>query len=137
MQTHPVRIHPLKAKPPSDVACEYTALVRMLAGAQSRVTTLVCDHQQQIQALQAQIMRLRARVVVQATLLAWLRDSLVQLEPEPPEDLTAHAAAADWVICQTGCVSHGGYWREDDGCRRTGKGCVLVEGSEGLVIQPP
>jgi hypothetical protein len=136
MQTHPVRLHPLKTRPPSDVACEYAALVRMLAGAQSRTTSLVCDHQQQIQALQAQIMRLRARVVVRDTLLAWLRETLAHTEPAPPEDLAPHHAAADRVICQTGCVSHGGYWRDDDGCRRTGKGCVLVEGG-APVTQPP
>lgn len=34
--------------------------------------------------------------------------------------------AADLVICQTGCVSHGAYWRVQDHCRRTGKPCVLV-----------
>jgi hypothetical protein len=31
------------------------------------------------------------------------------------------------VICQTGCVSHGAYWRVKDHCRRTGKRCVFVE----------
>jgi len=31
------------------------------------------------------------------------------------------------VICQTGCVSHGAYWRVKDHCKRTGKRCVFVE----------
>lgn len=35
--------------------------------------------------------------------------------------------AADLVICQTGCVSHGAYWRVQDHCKRTGKPCVMVE----------
>lgn len=35
--------------------------------------------------------------------------------------------AADLVICQTGCLSHGAYWRVQDHCRRTGKACVLVD----------
>ena len=34
--------------------------------------------------------------------------------------------AADLVICQAGCISHDGYWREQDSCRRTGRTCVLV-----------
>ncbi len=41
--------------------------------------------------------------------------------------LEAGLAAADLVICQTGCVSHGAYWRVKDYCKRTGKQCVFVE----------
>ena len=41
--------------------------------------------------------------------------------------LGASLAAADLVICQTGCVSHGAYWRVKDHCKRTGKPCVFVE----------
>ncbi|WP_394789303.1 hypothetical protein [Rhodoferax sp.] len=112
----------------SDVACEHAALVRMLAGAQARVSALVTDHAQQIAALQTQIMRLRGRAILRETMLAWLRESLSKLEPLQPElaeDLAPHADAADRVICQTGCVSHGHYWREDDQCRRTGKSCSI------------
>ncbi len=56
--------------------------------------------------------------------------------PMPPEAPAAHhpglaleasLGAADLVICQTGCISHGDYWRVQDHCRRTGKACVLVE----------
>ena len=36
-------------------------------------------------------------------------------------------AAADMVICQTGCISHDDYWRVHDHCRRTGKPCILVD----------
>jgi hypothetical protein len=140
MVTQEVRVHVLKrqqltlvAATPSDVACEHAALVRMLAGAQARVSGLVVDYQQQIHALQAQVIRLRARVILRDTMLAWLRETLVQLEPAATEDLAAHHAAADWVICQTGCVSHGGYWREDDQCRRTGKSCTM----EGVKVEIP
>ena len=134
MVTQEVRVHILKRQPlklvpapQSDVACEHAALVRMLAGAQSRVSNLVVDYQQQIHALQAQVIRLRARVILRDTMLAWLRETLVQLEPAGEEGLQAQHAAADWVICQTGCISHGGYWREDDQCRRTGKSCTMEE----------
>ena len=41
--------------------------------------------------------------------------------------LDANLAAADLVICQTGCISHNAYWRVKDFCKRTGKHCVFVE----------
>jgi len=36
-------------------------------------------------------------------------------------------AAADLVICQSGCISHNAYWRVKDHCKRTGKQCVFLE----------
>ena len=42
-------------------------------------------------------------------------------------ELEASLVAADLVICQTGCLSHGAYWRVQDYCKRTGKTCVLVD----------
>ena len=41
--------------------------------------------------------------------------------------LEASLAAADLVICQTGCISHGAYWRVKEFCKRTGKRCVYVD----------
>lgn len=41
--------------------------------------------------------------------------------------LDATLAAADLVICQTGCISHDAYWRVKDHCKRTGKRCVFVD----------
>jgi hypothetical protein len=41
--------------------------------------------------------------------------------------LESSLAAADLVICQTGCISHSAYWRVKDFCKRTGKRCVFVE----------
>ncbi|PKO86239.1 MAG: DUF2325 domain-containing protein [Betaproteobacteria bacterium HGW-Betaproteobacteria-12] len=38
-------------------------------------------------------------------------------------------AAADLVICQTGCISHNAYWRVKEQCKRRGKPCVFVKGS--------
>jgi hypothetical protein len=46
--------------------------------------------------------------------------------------LEASLVAADLVICQSGCASHGAYWRVQDHCRRTGKPCVLVDRPEAL-----
>jgi hypothetical protein len=44
-----------------------------------------------------------------------------------PAQLEPQLAAADLVICQTGCVSHDAYWRVKDHCKRHGKRCVFVE----------
>ena len=61
----------------------------------------------------------------------------------PHTDGDAHADAewlehslrcADLVICQTGCASHGAFWRVEDHCKRTGKTCVLVEQPGALRI---
>lgn len=51
---------------------------------------------------------------------------------EDADTLEASLVAADLVICQTGCVSHGAYWRVRDHCSRTGKECVLVDRPEAL-----
>ncbi len=48
-------------------------------------------------------------------------------EEESAAKLDATLAAADLVICQTGCISHDSYWRVKDHCKRTGKQCVFVE----------
>ena len=50
----------------------------------------------------------------------------------PPVEASAREAQA--VICQTGCLSHGEYWRVQDHCQRTGKTCVLVEQPDALRI---
>ncbi|WP_240636100.1 DUF2325 domain-containing protein [Caldimonas tepidiphila] len=45
----------------------------------------------------------------------------------PATQLETSLAAADLVICQTGCLSHDAFWRVEDHCRRHGKRCVLVD----------
>ena len=50
------------------------------------------------------------------------------------EAMEASLREADLVICQTGCLSHGDYWRVQDHCQRTGKTCVLVEQPDALRI---
>ena len=41
--------------------------------------------------------------------------------------------AADLVICQTGCISDGAFWRVKDHCKRTGKPCVLLDASSNAL----
>lgn len=48
-------------------------------------------------------------------------------EEDNAAQLDASLAAADLVICQTGCISHGAYWRVKDYCKRSGKQCVFVD----------
>ncbi|WP_162256859.1 DUF2325 domain-containing protein [Noviherbaspirillum sp. Root189] len=36
-------------------------------------------------------------------------------------------AAADLVICQTGCISHNAYWRVKEHCKRTGTRCMFID----------
>ena len=38
-------------------------------------------------------------------------------------------SAADAVICQAGCISHGAYWKLKDHCKRKGKPCVYLKGA--------
>lgn len=65
----------------------------------------------------------------------WQRVRRDPPRPMPdPVSLEANLAAADLVICQAGCISHGDYWRVQDHCRRTGKACVLVDKSAALRI---
>lgn len=56
-------------------------------------------------------------------------------EEDGPSRLDAALAAADLVICQTGCISHDAYWRVKDHCRRTGKRCVFVASPSGTGLQ--
>ncbi|MEK8051369.1 DUF2325 domain-containing protein [Ideonella sp. DXS22W] len=52
-----------------------------------------------------------------------------------PAQLEACLAAADLVICQTGCISHDAYWRVKSHCKRTGKPCLFVEQSSRSGLQ--
>lgn len=184
---------------------EFLALCRQLGDAQQRCSTAMQAQARQIEALTAEVVRLRGAVIVRDTRLALARDELEQLRaaspglprrqamarhisllaeritslsreclrwrqaagqgaallatgpsaqiPQmPPVQMEQHAsghlpshaqagagdviggagldaslAAADLVICQTGCISHDDYWRVQDHCRRTGKPCILVD----------
>lgn len=198
---------------------EFLALCRQLGDAQQRCSAAMQAQARQIEALTAEVVRLRGAVIVRDTRLALARDELEQLRaaspglprrqamarhigllaerittlsrerlrwrqaagqgaaagaqrqgdgaallatassaqiPQmplmPPVPMGQHAsghlpphaqagagdairsagldaslAAADLVICQTGCISHDDYWRVQDHCRRTGKPCILVD----------
>jgi hypothetical protein len=48
-------------------------------------------------------------------------------EEDKASRLNNQLQAADVVICQVGCISHGAYWRVKEHCKRTGKPCLFVE----------
>jgi len=166
---------------------EHQALMRHCGQAQAHCSALVRTQAAENKRMSAQIMRLRAAIIVRDSQLAWSRPEHSMLEERtadlpnqlgldrhtqsllarlqgllrelldgpqaerarqmplgghglPPaqddpgmypddsadmDDMDSRAAA-DLVICQTGCISHGAYWREQDHCKRTGKTCVLL-----------
>lgn len=186
---------------------EFVVLSRQLGQAQRRCSDILAAQAAQMERLQAEVVRLRAAVVVRDTRLAMAHEALARLraeapsavrrqslvrhigmladriavltreclrwrlaaqqpshragsvgtapavqalqDPQAPQEGTvppallsppaplAHSrpavritwAAADLVICQTGCISHDDYWRVQDHCRRTGKACLLVDQS--------
>ncbi len=184
----------------NDLFNEHGVLARELARLQERCTRVMAEKLAEIDALNAQLLRLRAVSIARQSQTAFLADDLARLEaqnaqlrqqlteawalrglgddadqPAPlapqhggaPRQKTilcvggrnanmpsyreviekaggqfAHhdggledrqgalddvLAAADLVICQTGCISHNAYWRVKDFCKRTGKQCVFVE----------
>lgn len=83
-------------------------------------------------------------------LIAWQTPPSTELKPvsllhrsaefaSAPDDaheqqLLEHSLqAADLVICQTGCISDGAFWRVQDHCKRTGKPCVLLDASSNAL----
>jgi hypothetical protein len=160
---------------------EFLVLCRQLGDAQTRCSDALAEQAVELEQLRAEVVRLRAAVVVRDTRLAMAQEDLAQLQAAQPglarrRDMARHIAtlaerittlsreclrwrlqavaaatveqvraapeampaasspaldsslaAADLVICQTGCISHDEYWRVQDHCRRTGKPCILVD----------
>ncbi len=116
-----------------ELAIEHGVLTRQMAGLQRRVGEQLRAHVQQIAALEDEVMRLRAQLVVSRTCLLWGLGVAGVVRPLPRRAQHAVASAvasmaeASQVICQTGCVGHAHPWLEDDGqCRRTGQACTQV-----------
>ncbi len=117
---------------------EYAALSMAHGSAQRRCSELISDLRAEIQTQQKHIMQLRAAVIIRESALAFSRADTTSLTVQNPgpqtKALEASLQTADLVICQTGCLSHGEYWRVQDHCKRTGKTCVLVEQPEAVRI---
>lgn len=119
------------------VASELAVCLRYLGGVQSRCTDLVTQQQQQIEQLQAQLIRSRAQCVLERTQNLWGLWS-IQTRARPaslPEAGTVSSEVqrplkdkawqtAQKIICQTGCMGHAHPWLKSDGqCARTGQEC--------------
>lgn len=173
------------------LAREYRVLLREYGRAQMRCSERLSAQAKTIELLRAQVMRLRAGVILRETALAWAREDraileqaipglpgrirlarsvetllariqalmrersnrdrlrcqtvaagpprdgeavFTRLDPDDPVALEAGLNAADLVICQAGCLTHGAYGRLQAHCRRMGKACILVERPEALRI---
>lgn len=128
---------PLMARPPS-VLDEHAVLVQCLGRLQRRMDQLRADHEREIGSLNAELLRLRAQRVLAHTRACWGVGADVGAQsrtgpdarpaataarvPRPPQGPALAAAQA--VICQTGCAGHAHPWRESDGqCRLSGLAC--------------
>lgn len=143
---------------------EHHALLQLYGAAQLRCSDLLNEHQQQLDALQHELMNLRAQAMLRLTAQLWAqqeqqrqaapvchqcrpqaeagvrqaacqqqRTSKNPISAQERAALEATLAAADLVICQTGCISHGDFWRVEDYCKRTGKLCVLADQAQDLL----
>ena len=132
------------------LSVEHRALCREYAAVQERCSRVMAQQRAEIMQLQAQVLRLHAAAIVQVSTRAFVhackaiprsgKASAGQV-PAPPSPASAQAtvvpatlallqaslAAADLVICQTGCLSHGAYWRDNGHCRRSDKACLLPD----------
>ena len=147
MQSPDSEIHPLVQ--------EHGVMLRHYAELQARCTIQMEALHAEVASLRAQVTRLRAQVIMRDSALTWEREDRLKhlsvianraamtavrrcvdqaasldvaavLQPAPDVSLqTLGQHAVDLVICQTGCVSHGGYWRAHDQCTRLGTTCLL------------
>ena len=115
---------------------EHLSLCRAYGEVQERCTRVMAWQQAEIERLRAQTMRLRGALVVRETALAYAREDHDRLVARLALERDPQAVAADLVMCQTGCLGHGNFWRVQDQCRRSGKACVLIEGAGRLEHAP-
>lgn len=105
---------------------EHAVALRMWGRLQNELSAQLQRQAQERQHLLAQLMRLRAALLVTRTAVLW---GLTTGATSPPR----HAAAApvparpsevDEVLCQTGCVGHAHHWLNDEQrCTRSGLAC--------------
>lgn len=111
----------------NDLADEHLALCRTYGVVQERCSRMLTEQHAEIGRLQALSMRLRAAIIVRETALALAREDHARMVARLIGEGHGSATAADLVICQTGCLEHGNYWREQEQCRRTGQHCILAD----------
>lgn len=105
------------------------ALERDMPGLEKRAALA-----RRVRALQARIEELLREDLLREDLLRRRARRHAPVPVRDAERLEDRLSGADLVICQTGCLSHGDYWRVQDHCKRTGTACVLVERPDALRI---
>lgn len=122
-----------------ELAQEHGVLLRQLGRLQSRMALLLAGHAKEVQRLQAEVLRLRGRLLVASTRVYWGLGARLDApfylpsgSVVPGVDATARkpVATAAAVLCQTGCVGHAHHWLGEDGqCRLNGEPCVRLQGA--------
>jgi len=115
-------------EPISHPAQEHLSLCRAYGEVQERCTRVMAWQAAEIERLRAQNMRLQAALIVRETALAYAREDHERLVARLLQQRTPQALAVDLVLCQTGCLGHGNFWRENGQCRRSGQPCVVLQG---------
>lgn len=118
----------MNAPPPNPLLAEHGSLLRHWAGVQTRVSQQMWAQERHCAALEAELVRWRARWMLATTQMLWGL-GWPSLAPVPAHTRRARDAAcnATEVICQTGCAGHAHPWRGDEGqCRLTGSDCTRV-----------
>ncbi len=99
-------------------------LVRLLDIQAERIVALERERNAALWRAERESLRAREAAAGPGT-VAILSADLVAALPDEAQ-LTKALAAADLVLCQTGCLSHDDYWRVQDYCARSGKRCLLL-----------
>lgn len=118
---------------PIDVEYEHAVLSRHLGNVQHRLSNLMQEKDEALEALQYEVVRLRADLMIARTHILWgmgmpakcVNHKLRASYPVRPFAYVSHdLEAARKTICQTGCTGHAHHWLTEDGrCRWSGRAC--------------
>ena len=132
------------------LAREHGVLVRQLASLQRRWGEQWAEQAARERRLEAEVIRLRGRLLQARTALLWGLGARPAVDPVkknlPPQSQVFPAPSrspgafreADAVLCQTACTGHAHPWRTAEGlCQRTGDACRTdIDTRSGVVVGP-
>lgn len=107
---------------------EYRCLLRMWGRLQSELSAQCQAHARVRAALEAEVIRLRAELLIAHTAQFWgmAAGRITRAAPQrttPSASLRSQPATEE-VLCRTGCEGHAHHWLDErDGCTRTGQPC--------------
>ena len=109
-------------------------LVRLLDIQAERIVALERERNAALWRAERESLRAREAAAGPGTVAILSADLVAALPGEA--QLTEALAAADLVLCQTGCLSHDDYWRVQDYCARSGKRCLLLAKEDAAASAP-